>query len=461
MSSTALIPQTKQQLGSTRKPQARFLVQSIKLEEAGPPKAMTLSMFIIVALMAFGVVWSMFATLDEVAKASGNVVPTGSIHVVQHLEGGIVREINVRSGQLVEEGDLLMRLSPERSEADLDQVLARNVTLSLEIERLSALIETRSPNFRAAVSGIDGVETIDELDALIADQRDLYDSTINNEIEQVQVLEAQILQQQAELSGFVAQGDALRSELASLEESLRIRRQLLADGLTSRLVVLDLERDFARTEGSLQESEDNITRAQAAINEVRTRLAELQSRLRSDALSSLAQARGERAETIEQLSGLSDRVQRLEVLAPLRGVIQGMEVSSVGAVVQPGAQIMEVVPADGLIEVEARILPRDRGHIDIGQPAEVRVSSFDFARFGSVAGVLTRISPSTFLDENQQPYYQVFVELEKNYVGPDPRFNQILPGMTAEVDVRTGQKTVFDYLARPVLRGLNSAFSER
>lgn len=462
MSSTALVPQTKQNLSAVRKPQARYLVQSIKLEEAGPPAALTFAMVVIGVLLVAGIFWAMITQVNEVASANGNVVPAGAIYSVQHLEGGVVREVNVRDGQLVDQGDVLMRLAPETAGgADLAQLRARLASLTLQIERLQAVIEGRDPAFEAVLSDLGDLSGIQDLQSIVTNQRELYLSTRENETRQADVLRDQIAQQQAELNRLTALQESQEEEVALLEEQLGIRQELANRGLAARLTVIETERDYNRALGSLQETADNLARTQSALDEVETRLAELESRLRSEALDQLSTARSERAEVLEQLTGVSERVRRLDLVAPVRGLVQGMEVSNVGAVVQPGQLVMEIVPVGDDLEVEARVNPRDRGHIEVGQPAEVRVSSYDFARFGSVPATLDRISPSTFLDENQQPYYQVFLSLDRSHVGPDPSLNPILPGMTVQADIRTGSKKVIDYLLRPIIRGFSNAFDER
>ena len=169
----------------------------------------------------------------------------------------------------------------------------------------------------------------------------------------------------------------------------------------------------------------------------------------------------ELAEVEEALRDLRDRVERLEVRAPVRGVVNALAVHSVNAVIQPGQELLEIVPMADELVVEARVMPHDIGHVEEGQAADIRVSSYDFARFGAVLGVVRQLSASTYLDENLQPYYRAVIALDQDHVGDQPGVNRIIPGMTVEADIKTGSKTILDYLLRPVSRGLSSAFQER
>lgn len=163
----------------------------------------------------------------------------------------------------------------------------------------------------------------------------------------------------------------------------------------------------------------------------------------------------------QSLVRLQDRVQRLQITAPVGGIVQGLTVTSINAVVEPGQVILRVVPVDDELIVESRISPRDIGHVHPGQQADVRFDSYDYARFGSISGTVRRISPSTYLDEHRNPYYRAEIRLSKYYLADQPAALRIIPGMTVQADIRTGSKSILDYLVKPISRGFATAFRER
>ena len=447
-----IVPHEHQPLSVVQRPRSRFLVQSIKLEEQGAPGVISAAVLVICVLLGAAVAWAGVTRVDEVARAVGEVVPAGSIQAVQHLEGGIVGEIMVRDGDLVEAGDVLIRLAPTASQADLDQMLARRAALLLQAERLRAFAVGRAPDWDAVVDGFAPLK---------ADQQAIYDTQRASLESQAAVIRSQIAQREADLVAFGNQRETLSAEIAILEEEVGIRASLLDRGLASRLTYLDAQRRLTTATGSLSDVLDGITRTNSEVDEAIGRLAELEARLSNEALDAAGAVTAELAEVEEALRDLRDRVERLEVRAPVRGVVNALAVHSVNAVIQPGQELLEIVPMGDELVVEARVLPHDIGHVEEGQAADIRVSSYDFARFGAVPGVVRQLSASTHLDENLRPYYRAVIALDRDHVGDQPGINQIIPGMTVEADIKTGSKTILDYLLRPVSRGFASAFQER
>ena len=436
----------------SRRPQSRHLVQSIRLEEQGASRFMVAGVFVISALIVAAIIWASVTTVQEVAHTEGEVIPAGRTHAIQHLEGGIVEAVAVSDGEVVAAGDLLFRLSPAASASDLQQMLARQAALSLQGERLRAFAEDRVPDFDTVVAGYADLKR---------DQTVLFTSMLENRESQATVLSAQIEQRQSELAMYERQSEAVGAEIAILEEELSIRGQLMERGLSSRIVYLNTQRDLARARGEMSDALENIARTQGAIVEATQRLAELDTRMRNDALSELGVASAELAEVDQAILSLEDRVERLDIRAPVRGIVDKVEVNTIGAVIAPGQALLEIVPIGEELRVEARVDPRDIGHIAVGQTASVRISSYDYARFGTVDGTVEYLSATTYLDEQQLPYYRALIALEQDYVGDQPGRNRIIPGMTLQADIQTGEKTVLDYLLRPVYRGLDQAFTER
>ena len=241
-----------------------------------------------------------------------------------------------------------------------------------------------------------------------------------------------------------------------------MRSQLAERGLISRIVLLETQREHSRLNGEISETDATISRDRLLISEAINSLVEFDSKLRDDAINEMGDVTSELAQVDEALVKLEDRVRRLEIIAPERGVVNGLEVTTIGAVVEPGVTLMEIVPLDDEMIVEARIPAQDIGHVAVGQEVDVKVLTYDYARFGSITGSLERLSPNSFTDDDDGTvYYKAQVQLERNYVGNDPTGKLVLPGMTVQAEIITGSKSVLRYLLKPIYASLGSAFSER
>ena len=448
----SMLPAKSEVTGHGIRARSRFLIQSIRLEEAGPPGAISGAMIFISVLILAAIGWAMITEVDEVALAQGEVVPAGSIHSVQHLEGGIVSAILVREGDVVESGAALVQIAPTATRSDLNQMLARRASLALQAERLRAFAASREPDFDSV---IDGFEELKD------DQQAIYRTQVANRTNQVMVVQSQLSQAEGEYQRLINRAESLREQIAFLEEELAIRQRLLDQGLMSRIVFLDTQRELAQAEGSLVETVDSITETQSSIAELTGRADEVISRLENEALTQAGEISAELAQVAQALASLTDRVDRLDVRSPVRGIVTSLTTLTINSVVQPGEVLMEIVPIGDELVVEAKVSPNDIGHVEPGQAADVRVSSYDFSRFGAVSGTVRQISATTFVDEQFAPYYRAVIALDQDFVGDVDGINPIIPGMTVQADIKTGSKSILDYMLRPVYRGLHGAFRER
>ncbi len=429
----------------------KLLSQPLILEESGPPRLLT-QMTQAISLLIVGLIaWAAVAEIQETALAQGQVVPAGSVLQVQHLEGGIVADILVEDGDIVDRGQLLIRLQSASAQAGLEQLRAREVGLALRAERLRAFVVGRAPDF--AMSG--------DHPELAADQQAILDMQTEARASQRKVLQARIDQKRAQAASLVGQRKSLERQVEILEEELGMRSELLEKGLVSRVVYLETERTLHGTRGELAAVVGEAAKTLAAIREAEESLDETDLGLRNDALKEMGEVTGELAQIHEQLAKLEDRVTLLAIVAPEAGIVKGLMAKTVGGVIPAGETVMEIVPFDETLVAEVRISPRDVGHLQVGQEADVKVSTYDVARFGSIEGRLQQISASTFQDEQGDPYYRGIIALASDYVGNDPEANLILPGMVVDVAINTGSKSVMQYLLKPVYRGFNGAFSER
>lgn len=431
---------------------ARHLAQAVQLEESGTAPLIRFTLLMAsLACLAF-VVWSSLTRVDEVAVTEGEVVPTGSVQTVQHFEGGLVEEIMVKEGELVEVDQPILRLSPAQALGDLEQTRAREMSLLLKAERLRAFVESRKPDFSFAGP---------TYERLVADNNSIYQAQTQARDSARSIIHAQIEQKRSDLKLLEAQHSSLREQVGALREEFKIREQLVAKGLVTRIAHLDTKRELARAEGELARILGQTVTAREAVSETERRLHDNQSTLQKQAMDELGVAIAELAQVQESIARLEDRVKRLIVTSPAKGFIKGLSVRNTGAVIQPGGLVTELVPADHELRVDAKVLPRDVGHVKVGQRVRVKVTTFDFARYGSIMGELTRISASSFLNEKGEPYFKATVKLDKSYVGDDPTRYVIRPGMTVQAEVMTGDKTLLQYMLKPVFTQMQQSFHER
>jgi membrane fusion protein, adhesin transport system len=439
----------------SRERQMRFLAQSATLEEAGTPRLLRTALHAVSALVACAIAWAAVTKVDEVAVGPGQVLPSSRVQVIQHLEGGIVRQILVHDGMRVKKGQVLIRLDPSAATAELDQEQAKETILRLQADRLEAFadgkgwkplkLEGKLARYRYVVA--------DQL-ALLAQQR-------RERMSQRVVIRSQIHQREAELIVLSKTETSLVRQLAIVTESFQMRRRLLDQGVTSRADYLEIKRDLERTTGDLAAIRARTKKARAELKEASEKLGELDERLRKEALTERGKVTAELAEVRERMKRLQDRVYRLDVRAPVEGYVKGLKINTEGGVIQPGQPIMEVVPDDRDIIVESRITTRDIGHVQIGQRAKIKVDTYDFARYGAVRGTLISVSATTFQDDNGRPYYKGIIKLDRIYAGHNPKANPITPGMTVQAEVITGSKSVLSYLLKPIYTTLQSGFRER
>ena len=429
----------------------KFLSQPLQLEEAGPPRVLSQLLIVISVLVAGLIGFSAFTEINETAIVHGQTMPAGSVKLVQHLEGGIVDQILVEEGQIVDRDQPLIRLQSAAALAELDQIRAREASLALSGERLRSFALDRAPDFSAG----------QEYPELAEDQKWILEMQIETRNSQREVIKSRIEQRRAQLDALAEQKGSLERQVSIIQEQLDMRGKLLKKGLVSKVVYLETERALFKVRGELASLIGQEMETREMLGEAHNGLLELNAKLRNAALGEMGSVTGELAQVHEAIAKLEDRVQRLVITAPIRGIVKGLRTRTIGAVIGPGEQVMEIVPLEDVLVAEVRISPRDIGHLRVGQAAKVKVTTYDAVRFGVVEGRLKRVSASTFEDEQGEPFYKGVIELSQAFVGDNPNRNPILAGMVVDADIVTGSKSLLQYLLKPVSRGLDSAFRER
>lgn len=449
-----------QAMGSSSKPRvadvprarARFIAQSIQLEEHDVPGVVRGGIVATVLLVVCAFVWAAVTPVNEVAITIGEVVPDGNLHRVQHLEGGILSELLVRNGQEVEEGDVLLEIAPTTSESELKQFNSRRAGLQLQMTRLQAVLDGKAPDF-----GVNG----GRYPELAKAELEIYNAQISSLSSQQQVLSSRLAQRQQEQEREQLRSKNLGRELEVMRQQLEMRERLTEDGAVSRSEYLAFKQRVTETETEFDQAVANVKVAKRAIAEANTALLELDDKQESTLRQEVGKVAAQLAELDESIVRLEDRVRRLHVRAPVAGIITNLSVNSVDSVVEPGATLMEIVPRDRPLLVESRVSTADVGHVREGQMVDVTITTFDPQKFGQIDGQVQHISAYTYLDAEKNPYYKAEITLASQYMGHDASRYQLIPGMTVQANILTGEKTVMDYLLKPVYRGFQNAFTER
>jgi HlyD family secretion protein/adhesin transport system membrane fusion protein len=397
-------------------------------------------------------IWAVFTEVDEIAKAPGTVIPEGERQVIQSDTGGKVDKIYVREGQMVQQGDILVEFDDTYEATALDELNVQQAALALAIERLSALIEEREPEFDDYIERFPNLVR-QQLNQM-ASQQQTFDS-------QRRSLVTQRAETETELTGLQTSLPSLKAQQNSAREELTIINQAASVGNVSQLQVLQQREKLASIDNQIQNAESQQQVMQR-------RLETLDAQLDQQWSEAVLSYNTERSQAVADLASLGARVRSGEervsdtvIRSPLHGLVQSIPTTLSGAVIAPGGTIAEIVPIDGQAKFRARLSPRDIGFVQIGQTARVKVDAFDYSRFGALLGEVSLISPTTSQDERGQVYYEVEITVEKTYFGNDPSSFAILPGMTGEVDIATGKKTVFQYLWKPIYTNVSRAFGER
>lgn len=407
----------------------------------------------VMILLAVGLGWANFATLDEVSIATGEVVPAGRIKVVQHLEGGIIQEIYVTEGDTVREGQTLLQLDLASGGTNQEELQVRIDSERLVKARLEAEATGSELNFPEDVAL--------RRPAIVAAQRQAYEARRRELSSTIQVMREQVKQRELEVEELTARSRAVESNYRLASERLKMSKSLLAEGLTAKMEHLELEAEVENLDGEMKSLRPSLPKVEAAVEEARQRQQETESRFRREAQDQLGKIEENIARVTELLSDATAQGIRAEIKSSINGVVKNMRYNSIGNVVKPGEPIMELVPTGDRLVVEAKLNPIDRGYVNEGQAATVKISTYDFARYGGLEGIVIRVAPDSSTDEDGAPYFRVVVQTDKNFLGLREGDLPITPGMQATVDIHTGEKSVMDYLVKPVLKLRHEAFRER
>jgi adhesin transport system membrane fusion protein len=423
------------------------------LERKAQARGWRLFSLLIVLLLVGFAAWAAMAELDEVAVAPGEVKPQGNLKTIQHLEGGIVEEIMVREGEVVEEGKPLLQIGLAPSQANREELFYRIDGLMLRASRHRALAYGEPLALPPEVA--------ERHEDLAANETEAFESRNRQYKSQQSVLRSQLRQRQGELAELQSKRRALDGNLAVNREKLKISEGLLERKLTPRIEHLELESEVRDLEGKLDTTKKSIPRVNASIAEARERIREEELRFRSEASEELAKNEQEIGRLNELLTEADNQQLRATIRSPIAGVVKNLQTNTIGGVVRPGEPIMEIVPVDETLVIEARLSPLDRGYVEVGHKAQVKITAYDFFQFGALDGRVIQIGADASRTPEGEPYFEVVVETSSSFVDKSGAVMPITPGMQAAVDIHTGNRSVLTYLLKPFLRLKQEGFRER
>ncbi|GAB4166662.1 MAG: HlyD family type I secretion periplasmic adaptor subunit [Rickettsiaceae bacterium] len=434
--------------------QLRYLSQSALIEETAAPYVVRSTLFMVSLVILLLIVWAGFTQVQEVAVTEGEIIPSQHIQSIQHLEGGIISELKVAEGDLVERGQTLIVLDGTAVKRDLDALKVRKVSLEYNSMRLKSFINGTAPDF----SQVEGGKADEKL---IQEQLRSYNSMLEARLNEKEIIVDQIENKEAALNGLKGKRESLAKNVKLVAEEKNLKEQLYKKGYLSRFKFLEIKKQLNDVERELKGLDSEIEQANDSIDEYKNRLQSLGSNFIDKAYTELDQVEINISQIDQHIKKLEEQVERLEIKSPVYGYVKVLDIKTIGGVVGAGKVIAEIVPLEENLIVESQINPKDIGYLKIGQDVNVKISSYDFSRYGTINGKLTYISATTFANQEGERYYIGRISLDKNHVGHDPRKNIILPGMTAQADIITGSKSILAYLLKPIRNSINTAFSEK
>ena len=406
----------------------------------------SLLLFTILAFLIIAGIWAATTEIDDVTRADGRIVPSASVQVIEAAEPGVLQSLHVKEGQVVEKGDLLMELDGSLLDSQLDQEQQRAFGLMARIERLQAEIDGTdlqfSPDLVARAADVVRSETA------------LYRGRQAELQAEIDILERQRLQRRQEYEEGIVDRQTAQETLAVLGEERDMMAPLVERGMEPATTLLSLRRSEAEWRGREVRARASLSRLQSALDEIDDRITAQRSRFRSAALTDLATATAELAALKPALPALQSRAARSRLYAPVRGIVNRIHSPTVGAMARPGEELIEIVPLDDTLLVEAYVQPGDIAFLYPGQPVKVTITAYDASRYGSLSGEIVRIGADTITrsERSEEEVFVVEIRTTETILDADGVEVEIMPGMVAQANILKGRKTVLDYLLKPVIR---------
>lgn len=410
-------------------------------------------LWVSVAFMLMFLLWADNASLEEVTRGQGKVVPSSNMQIIQNLEGGIIKDIRVRSGDIVEQDQILMIIDDTRFSSSFKEGVGQLNVLKLKVARLTAEVDGKPFEIPEDIAK--------NFPQIVPTEQQLYQSRINDLNVKLNLLIDQQNQRAQELKELQSRQDQLKRSYDLAKKEYDLTQPLVKDGAVSQVELLRLERQVNDLQGELSANQLAMPRLQSALESAQKKVEEQKIEYRTKALGELNDAKSELSKISEQNTALEDRVNRTLVRSPVKGAVNQVKISTIGGIVQPGQDLLEIVPLEDSLLVEANVRPSDIGFLKPGLESMVKLTAYDFAIYGGLKGEVERISADTITNEKGESFYQIHVRTKKNYILHNGKHLLIKPGMAVTVDIKTGEKTVLDYILKPILKTKQNAMRER
>lgn len=409
--------------------------------------------WITIGLLSASAAWASQAELEEIVAAAGIVVPQSQIKVVQHLEGGIITTIHVQEGDMVVAGQPLLQLDLGSGGTNAEELQVRLDALQIKRARLVAQrdgMPLRLPD-----------EATERQPHIAAAETATYDNRQRQFESDLEVIRKQARQQEYEVTAIDARRDSVKKRLDLASQQLAMIRKLYQSGVMAKMRLLDIEREVETIHGELLRLDVEYDKAGEALLEAEEREQQDLTHFQSQAAAELSQVELELGRHRELLVKASAQQQRSEIVSPIDGIVKRSRFNTLGGIVRPGDSIMEIVPSEDILVVEARLSPADVGHVAVGQLVLVKISTFDYLRYGGLEGTVKHVAADSSADQSGNQYFKMIVQTSDSQLDVDDQAYKIMPGMEALVDVKIGARSVLSYLIKPVLKLRHEAFRER
>ncbi|WP_230425680.1 HlyD family type I secretion periplasmic adaptor subunit [Spartinivicinus ruber] len=416
------------------------------------PKGSRVLLFAVLSVVIVLLIWAAWADVDEVTRGEGKVIPSTHLQVVQNLEGGILKELYVAEGDMVKKGQSLMQLDDTRFASSFRESEVEYFSLLASIARLKSEINDTPLVFP---------KELDKFPEYKKREREIFKSRQQSKESELSIVKEQVEQVQQDLKSTQAQKRRLERSRRLLKREYEMTKPLARQGVVSEVEMIQLEQRLNDLEGELETTGLAIPKLESSYKETQQQEQEVRLEFKEKAVSELKEAEVKIAQLVESRSSIEDQVQRTSVRSPVAGIVKKINITTIGGVVQPGMNLIEIVPLEDTLLVEAKIRPKDIAFIRLGLKAVVKFTAYDFAIYGGLDGIVEHISADTIQDEEDESYYLVRIRTEESNLGSKDKPLPIIPGMLAGVDIITGKKTVLDYLLKPILRAKQNALTER
>lgn len=410
-------------------------------------KKILYGMIVVLALL---VAWAGYTKIDEITRGEGRVIPSQQVQIVQSYDGGIVSELLVREGETVTKGQPLVRIDQTRAISSLRENRSQYLSLLAKQSRLRALAN--------GTEFVQGEEIKNEVPALYAQEYALYSSGKAELASQVAIASEQVTQRQRELAETQARLAQAERGYELTKQELDVTKPLLASGAVSDVDLLRLEREASRLRGERNQAREQVGRVRSAITEAKRKISEIEQGFRSKVRTELSDTTAKLNALSEVSVALDDKVRQSVLKSPVNGTVSRLFFNTVGGVIQPGKEVLELVPTDDTLVLETKIQPRDIAFVGLNQPAAVKLTAYDYTIYGTMKAKVISVAADSIVDEKGNAFYIVKIQTLKPSLGEDL---PIIPGMVAQVDIITGKKSVLAYLLKPVLKAKSYAFTER